>query len=123
MDRVPPFNPQQLTSIAKILADTNTGLTGAQIEYLLRDCRIPDVTPDLTKWKRLLNAFVDFQNQRHFGNHVVVFINRAMNPIQYTTTTDVFNFRRDELNTALAFCGMLVGEDGRVRRASVARNL
>lgn len=123
MDRVPNFNPQQLTSIAKILADTHAGLTGAQIDYLLRDCRIPDVTPDQTKWKRLLNAFIQFQNERQFGNHVVVFINKAMNPVQYTCTSDVFDSRRDELNTVLAFCGMRVGEDGRVRSTTVARDL
>ena len=26
MERVPPFNPQQLEAIAKILADTSTGV-------------------------------------------------------------------------------------------------
>ena len=120
MERVPLFNLQQLTSIAKILAETNTGLTGTQLENLLRDCRIPDVTPDQTKWKRLLNAFIAFQNKRQFGNHVVVFINKAMNPVQYTTTADVFDSRRDELNIALAFCGMWVGEDGQVRKGTIA---
>ncbi len=108
MDRVPPFDAQQLTSIAKILADTHTGLTGAQIGYLLQDCRIPDVASDMTKWKRLFNAFVEFQNQRKFGNHVVVFINRAMNPVQYSGSPSGFDSRRDELNAVLAFCGMTV---------------
>jgi uncharacterized protein (TIGR02391 family) len=123
MERVPLFNLQQLTSIAKILAETNTGLTGAQLENLLRDCRIPDVTPDQTKWKRLLNAFIAFQNKRQFGNHVVVFINKAMNPVQYTATADVFDSRRDELNIALAFCGLWVGEDGQVRKGTKAKSL
>jgi len=75
MERVPPFSAQYLQAIAQVLADTVTGLTGTQIGYLLNDCRIPDVTPQMTKWKRLFNAFVEFQNQRQFGNHVVVFIN------------------------------------------------
>jgi hypothetical protein len=47
---------------------------------LLGDSRIPDVDPSNTEWKRLYNAFADFQNKRQFGNHVVLFINRAMNP-------------------------------------------
>jgi hypothetical protein len=113
MDLVSPFNPQQLTSISKILADTHDGLTGSQIQYLLQDCRIPDVNPDMTKWKRLFNAFVEYQNKRKFGNHVVMFINRAMNPVQYTGSPGDFESRRDELNTVLAFCGMTVGADAK----------
>lgn len=113
MEHVPVFNSQQLTSISKILADTYDGLTGSQIQYLLQDCRIPDVNPDRTKWKRLFNAFVEYQNKRKFGNHVVMFINRAMNPVQYTGSPSDFESRRDELNTVLAFCGMTIGEDGK----------
>lgn len=80
MEHVPPFNPQQLTALAKALGDTNDGLTGAQIDYLLAQSKIPNVDSTATKWKRLFNAFVMFQNERQFGNHVVVFINRAMDP-------------------------------------------
>jgi len=123
MERVPPFDAQHLTSIAKILADTVEGLTGTQIGYLLKDCKIPDVSPDQTKWKRLFNAFVEFQNQRQFGNHVVVFISKTMNPVQYTAAPQLFALRRDQLNTLLAFSGMSVGEDGRVRWAYRAQGL
>lgn len=123
MERIPPFDAQQLTSIAKILADTVDGLTGSQIGYLLQDCKIPDVTPDQTKWKRLFNAFVEFQNSRQFGNHVVMFINKAMSPVQYTSSPQTFASRRDQLNTALAFSAMSVGEDGKVRWARRAINL
>jgi uncharacterized protein (TIGR02391 family) len=123
MERVPPFNAQHLTSIAKVLADTNTGLSGTEIGYLLQDCKIPDVTPSMTKWKRLFNAFVQFQNQRQFGNHVVVFINKAMNPVQYTSCPDKFATRRDRLNTILSFSGMHIGQDGQVRWTEKADNL
>lgn len=123
MARVPPFDAQHLTSIAKILADTFGGLTGSQIAYLLQDSKIPDVTPEQTKWKRLFNAFVEFQNQRQFGNHIVVFINKAMNPVQYTSSREVFESRRDELNAVLSFSGLSIGEDGKVRWATRATNL
>jgi uncharacterized protein (TIGR02391 family) len=123
MDQIPPFNPQQLTAIAKVLGDTAKGLTGSEISYFLNDCKIPDVSPDMTKYKRLFNAFVEWQNEKRVGNHVLMFINRAMNPVQYAADQDLFASRRDELNVVLAFCGMTVAEDGRVRRASVAHNL
>lgn len=90
METVPTFNPQQLTSICKILADTSEGFTGSEIAYLLQQCNIPDVSQEMTKWKRLFNAFIEFQNARQFGNHVVVFINVAMNPVQYTGRPQIF---------------------------------
>lgn len=123
MAHVPPFNAQQLMSIAKILAETNEGLTGSQIEYILKNCGIPDVASALTKWKRLFNAFVEFQNERKFGNHVVKFINNAMDPVQYTSSPEVFSSRREQLNAVLAFSGFEVGKDGKVRWARRATNL
>ena len=123
MDRIPAFNPQQLTAISKVLGDTAKGLTGLEIGHLLRDCKIPDVSPEMTKWKRLFNAFACWQNEKQLGNCVLMFISRAMNPVQYTANPNVFADRRDELNVVLAFCGMTIGEDGQVRRASVAHDL
>lgn len=123
MEKISVFNPQQLKAIAKILADTETGLTGSQIAYILQDCKIPDINPDMTKWKRLFNAFADKQNRVHLGNHVLMFINRAMNPVEYTDSPDVFYYRQARINSVLAFCGMEVGDDGRVRRTAQARDL
>ena len=74
---VAPFNVQRLEAISRILGDTEGGLTGTEIGYLLRDSRIPDCSPDMTKWKRLLNAFVTIQNEQQVGNHVTIFIKRA----------------------------------------------
>ena len=42
---------RQNGTIAKILADTDSGLTGSEIGYLLADCRIPDPDPEMT-WIR-----------------------------------------------------------------------
>jgi uncharacterized protein (TIGR02391 family) len=123
MERIPRFDSQQLTAISKILADTNRGLTGTEIEHLLRECQIPDVSIEMTKWKRLFNALAGIQNEKQVGNHTVMVINRAMNPVQYTERPELFAARRQELNTVLAFCGMTIGEDGRIRRVQVATNL
>jgi uncharacterized protein (TIGR02391 family) len=77
----------------------------------------------MTKWKRLYNAFVELQNQRQFGNHVVVFINRAMNPVQYTSDPQGFARRRDQLNAVLSFSGLYIGDDGKVRWSQKATSL
>jgi uncharacterized protein (TIGR02391 family) len=123
MEHVPPFNAQHLTAIAKALGDTEDGLTGSQIGYLLSASNVPDVDPTATKWKRLFNAFVEFQNQRQFGNHVIVFINRAMDPVQFTESPARFRKWRERLNPILAFSGMTVAEDGKVRWSKPASTL
>lgn len=123
MEHVPPFNAQQLTALAKALGDTDDGLTGTQIDYLLDQCKVPNVDPTATKWKRLFNAFAMFQNERNFGNHVVVFVNRVMDPVQFTTNSAKFNRWKDRLNVILAFSGMSVGDHGKVRWVKPASNL
>lgn len=120
MQRVPPFDSQQLISIAKILADS---LSGSEIGFLLKDSGITDPDPSNSKWKRLYNAFADFQNSNHFGNHVVLFLNKAMNPVQYTSDPKRFDDTRRELNNVLSFVGITIGSDGRARWTPKVDNL
>jgi uncharacterized protein (TIGR02391 family) len=121
--RIPPFAAERLEAISKALGDTSDGLTGSEIDHLLRNCRIPNPTPDMTKWKRLHNAFVTFQNEHQVGNHVIVFIKRAMDPARFVGEPHVFRSRRHRLNSVLAFCGYFLGEDGQLRPAGAARTI
>jgi len=52
------------------------------------------------------------------GYHLIMFINRAMNPVNCARDRDAFEWRRDEINVVLAFAGFYVREDGRVVHAS-----
>jgi uncharacterized protein (TIGR02391 family) len=123
MKTVPPFSGQQLESIAKVLGHTDSGLTGSEIAHLLSECGVPDISPDMTKWKRLYNALVDYQNNKGYGNHVVGFIHKAMNPVRYTNWQQEFDLRRDALNRILAFAGLKLGEDGKLRWAVKASTI
>lgn len=120
---IPPFDGRHLEAIAKVLADTSSGLTGSEIGHLLADTRIEDTDPSLTKWKRLYNAFIHFQNKHQVGNHVIVFITRAMNPASYTNEPQVFQARKHSLNAVLAFSGLQLDDTGNVKRAPKASSL
>jgi uncharacterized protein (TIGR02391 family) len=122
-NRIAPFAPEQLESLAKVLADTEEGLTGSQIGQLLRQSHIPDIDSNNTKWKRLYNAFAAFQNQHSVGNHVIVFMNRTMDPAKFTSDPDKFSRWRDQLNPILILCGMTIGEDGKIRKTTKATTL
>lgn len=117
---IPPFSPQHMEAICKVLGHTEIGITGTEIGYLLQDSRVSDVDPGITKWKRLFNAFIGFQNEHQTGNHVIVFITRALNPASYTDRPDMFHLRRDKLNAVLAFCGFNLREDGKITRTNRA---
>lgn len=122
-ERIPPFTSEQLLAISKILAETHGGITGGEITHLLQSCNIPDVSPEMTKWKRLHNAFAEIQNKKQIGNYIVMFINRVMAPVKYTNNPEGFASRKESLNNALAFAGFKVGDDGKVRWVKKAENL
>jgi hypothetical protein len=66
---ITPFNSQHLEAACRVLADTERGLTGTQIERLLQEIKIADTFPGMTKWKRLFNAPTEAQNKHQIGNH------------------------------------------------------
>ncbi|MGO3743277.1 TIGR02391 family protein [Kerstersia sp.] len=121
--RIDPFNSQYLEAACRVLADTDRGLSGTQIERLLQEIEVADTSPGITKWKRLFNALAGAQNRHKVGNHLIMFINRAMHPVNYARDPATFAWRRDELNVVLAFSGFYVREDGKVGYADKATTL
>lgn len=114
MERINPFNSQHLEAACKVLADTQKGLTGSQIGRLLQEIKIIDTSPEMTKWKRLFNALAEAQNKYQVGNHLIMFINRAMNPVNYANNKVDFDWRKDELNIVLSFSGFYIRDNGEV---------
>ena len=123
MDTIALFSSQQIEAVARVLADTNGGLTGSEIAFILRDAVIPDIDSSNTKWKRLYNALASIQNEKQIGNHVLMVVTRAMNPIRYTGNQELFHQRRQTLNAVLSLTGYELREDGRVQRVRVAQSV
>jgi len=123
MEQIKPFDAQKLEAACKILAHTEHGLTGSEIGYILADCKVIDVYPAMTKWKRLFNALAEAQNKHQVGNHLIMFINRALDPVKYAQDKEAFQWRRSELNVVLSFSGFGVREDGKVVRTPIETTL
>lgn len=117
------FTESQLQAIAQGLADTSEGLTGSEIAYLLSSIGMEDPTPNMTKWKRLFNAFVVRQNHSRNRRAVLEFIRRAMRPERYTKQPERFEPLRANLNLALAFCGHAVDASGKLSATTAASTL
>ncbi len=123
MAAISNFTSDQLETICKVLADTGDGLTGTEIGRMLEQCGIKDPNPALAKHKRLFNALCLRQNDDHCGNSIANFIQATMAPARYLQDTNKFLKRRIDLNEVLSFCGMSLGEDGKLLRIEHARTL
>ena len=118
-----PFTQGQLERLAQALGETQSGLTGSEIAHNLKKARIPDVDSANTKWKRLYNAFVSRQNATGTGNCVVNFIYHSLEPARYVGNADLFEQRREEVNTVLAFRGLQFTAEGQFAKITRAANL
>ena len=117
------FTNNQLEQLCKVVADTNTGLSGPEIGKMLHGCGIHDPCLDKTKWKRLYAALRERQTQDRCGNNVAGFIQQYIDPVRFADKRQHFEIKRQELNHILAFCGYSIGEDGKFRVQTAARTL
>lgn len=97
-----------------VLADTNKGLTKTEITNILNQCKVELVddghsnngytyTVGLSKSKWLYNCFVKEINNKQSFENVYLFIEKAMDPVSYTSEKkrDKFDFLFEELNKVL----------------------
>lgn len=117
------FTQDQLQAISAALADTEEGLTGSEIGFLLRTCGIRDTDLGMTKRHRLYNAFANEQNTRGDRSRILGFIRKAMKPSSFARHPERFEPLRTKLNTSLAFAGLSVDESGKLGNAEKANTL
>lgn len=122
-EKAPPFESAHLERISKVLADTESGLTGSQIDHFLREAGIPNVDPQATKWRRLFNALAEHQNKHQSGDGTLSFIRRALAPARFLSNQRAFESYRLEVNAVLSFRGLEYREDGKFYRVTVATTL
>lgn len=116
------FSQDQLEAIAGALGDTETGLTGPEIQYLIASSKMTDPGP-MTKRIRIYNAFADVQNTKRNRTNILEFIRLAMKPARYSRAPQRYEPMRALLNQALAFAGMVVDQTGELKIAEVAQTL
>ncbi|MCL1942193.1 MAG: TIGR02391 family protein [Candidatus Azobacteroides sp.] len=103
-----------LEGLSIILANTDNrfGLTGTELSKFIPEAGLNDVEPTITKWKRLFNSFVDYQNRTKNSNSILKFINLTMRPSRYVGNSEKFEYIRGELNKRLSFIGLYLNESG-----------
>lgn len=119
---MPLFTQDQLEAIANALGDTDVGLTGREIQFLLDSSKMKDPGA-ITKRIRIYNAFVESQNSKENRTHIIQFIRLAMKPARYNRDSQRYEPMRALLNQALAFAGLVVEDTGEITRVEAAKTL
>lgn len=109
------INDGNLEAISKALGDTNSGLTGSEINAILIQANICNPDPLLTKWKRLFTAFLNQQKADGCGNKVIDFVQKAMNPSRYINEREKYETMKQNINHALLFIGYELKDDGTIK--------
>ena len=111
-----------LERIQNIIGDTSNGLTGSEISYFLQQCNIKDVTPEITKWKRLYSALASVQNFDKCSNKILRFIQIVLNPARFTDN-QIFETKRKAINECLSYVGYELQSNGRFRVVTTAKTI
>jgi len=119
----PPFEAHILEGICRTIGDTADGLSGTEIGQILLNSKIPDIDPQNTKWKRLYSSFAAWQNQYQCSNHILRFVQDALQPVRYIGKEEIFHNRRLEVNKRLAFIGTELTEEGKFRLVDKAKTI
>ncbi|WP_454778743.1 TIGR02391 family protein [Georgenia muralis] len=118
-----PWPAGVIEGVAKVLGDTDNGMTGTQIGELLTQLNLDDPGPGVTKWKRLHVALQNRQVADGSPRRTVTAITQAMEPSRYVGRPDLYAWRQGALNEVLTFVGLRVNDRGRVAHAQSSATL
>jgi uncharacterized protein (TIGR02391 family) len=111
---------ETLESICRVLGEQNTN---SQIEYYLKQTGITDTDPGITKWRRLFNAFANYQNKTQESNKILIFISKILSPVLYADNNEKFEQFRSDINKRLLFIGIELLETGKFRKVEQAKTI
>jgi uncharacterized protein (TIGR02391 family) len=113
------FTDNQLRTLSDSLV---RAFSHKELTALLNACGIVE-QGGVPRWERTLLAISSRQRQDRCANNVAAFIQTAMDPVRFINRAQEFLELRDDLNRALAFSGLQLGEDGKLREVSTANTL
>lgn len=123
-----PFDVALIESIARVLGDTEAGLTNDEIGRLLDQLGVSDprvaaeaqVQPGyyvrLSKRDRISEALLDHQRLTGTGDSLKLFIEAAMTPVAYVNRHEVLHSRAGQLNEVLSSAALELRPDGQIAR-------
>ena len=121
----PILSPSILERISRIIGHTNDGYTGNEISYNLKLNKIPEYETlyKQSKWQKLYNSFVAYQNKNQCSNDILMFIKRYFSPNRFVNNLGKFNEQREQVNLQLRFCGYEITKRGTIIKVNSATTI
>lgn len=116
----PCLSRAQMEQLARLLGEE---VTGSKLPLLLEQVYLHDRPELSTKWKRIYNAFIIYQNEKQCSNQIMKFIKLVIEPANYLGRLDEYKNLLQELSKVLSFVGYEVHEDGKIYPCVVANTL
>jgi uncharacterized protein (TIGR02391 family) len=122
------FDAALIESVARILGETEGGLTGAEIGRILSQLAIEDplVAAEakvptghyvrLSKKDRIRQALIDEQRRSGIGDCLRRFVEAAMAPVLYVTRHEALHSRTAQLNEVLSSVALELRPDGHIAK-------
>lgn len=119
-EKHPILSANILEGISKIL----DGYTNSQIDQALRSVGIVIVDPIGTKWKRLFNAFANYQNTHKCCNAILNFCIKYFDPVRFVNgQNDSYTSQLTEFNRIMLFAGWQISKNGKLQRRRAAMTI
>jgi len=123
LSKAPTLSPAQIEQICRVLADTNNGLTHAEISSALTELRIHDCDPNNTKWRRLHHALVNRVNNVGKTNVVYGLILYCFDPARGLMDVERYRWMMSGVNRILMLSGIEIQDDGQLHKVQTAQRL
>ena len=109
---LPTLSAETIEAISKVLDE----LTNSEITHELQKVGIVDHSPGITKWKRLHDAFANYQNISHCSNSILKFCINYFKPQRFINKDpNLFEEQRKKFNQAIGFKGWEIADDGSLK--------
>lgn len=116
---VPLFDEEMIRQIAEILQHA---ATHGQFNEIFASCGI-DEQDGGSKPRRIRSNLSARQRRDGCGNNVAHFIQVVMSPVRFAGRLEEFEGFRHDLNEVLAFAGLHLGENGKLRAVTAAQTI
>jgi len=116
----PCFSRGQLEQLARILGEE---VTGSKLSLMLGQVSLIDQIELSTKWKRIYNAFVIYQNTQNCSNQIMRFIKLVLEPASYVNNSSHYHDVLNSVSAILSFVGFEIREDGRIYKCMPSKTV
>ena len=116
----PGIDGPTLEALAKVLGECGSG---PEINQALKELGFGDHPENETKWRKLLRVFVESQCLDGGTHRILKFIETLMAPVKFVHKSEKFERHRRDLNVVLAFVGLYLGDEGKIKTIDVAQTI